>query len=73
MGTSPFSDEQPIKRKSFVIVPLAEPVMRAILIRVPAMFAASPALPPAPVPSPLLTDQAMADQLGRVAGVLTGS
>ena len=50
--------------------------MRAVLILVPALIAASPALAqpgPAPVLPPVLTDPAMADQLGRVAGAVTRS
>jgi len=51
--------------------------MRAVLILVPALLAASPALAaqplPAPVLPPVLTDPAMADQLGRVAGAVTRS
>ena len=50
--------------------------MRAVLILVPALLAAPPALRravPAPVLPPVLTDPAMADQLGRVAGALTKS
>ena len=50
--------------------------MRAVLFLVPALFAASPALAAPPVVPALpqvLTDPAMADQLGRVAGVLTKS
>ena len=48
--------------------------MRAVLILLPALLAASPALAaPPPVLPPVLTDPAMADQLGRVAGVLTKS
>ncbi len=49
--------------------------MRAILILMSALIAATPAraAPPAiPLPQ-VLTDPAMADQLGRVAGVLTKS
>ena len=51
--------------------------MRAVLILMPALLAAAPALagPPAPPPvlPPALTDPAMADQLGRVAGAVTHS
>ena len=50
--------------------------MRAFLILIPALFAASPAVAaPLMVPAlpQVLTDPAMADQLGRVAGVLTKS
>lgn len=48
--------------------------MRAILILVPVLFAATPALAaPPPVLPPVLTDPAMADQLGRVAGAVTRS
>ncbi len=51
--------------------------MRAFLVVVPALLAASPALAaqpiPAPVLPPVLTDPAMADQLGRVAGAVTRS
>ncbi len=51
--------------------------MRAILILVPALLGATPALAaqpgPAPVLPPVLTDPAMADQLGRVAGAVTRS
>lgn len=50
--------------------------MRATLILIPALFAASPALAAPPIVPALpqvLTDPAMADQLGRVAGVLTKS
>ena len=51
--------------------------MRAVLILVPALLAASPALAaqplPAPVLPPVLTDPAMADQLGRAAGAVTRS
>ena len=50
--------------------------MRVVPILVPLLFAASPALA-APLVVPalphVLTDPAMADQLGRVAGVLTKS
>ena len=50
--------------------------MRAFLILIPALVAASPAVAaPLMVPAlpQVLTDPAMADQLGRVAGVLTKS
>lgn len=52
--------------------------MRPILLLVPALLAAAPAFaappPPAPVSvPPLLSDPAMPDKLGRVAGVLTHS
>jgi len=50
--------------------------MRAVLILVPALLAASPALAAPPVMPALpqvLADPAMVDQLGRVAGVLTKS
>ena len=51
--------------------------MRAVLILLPALLAASPALAaqplPAPVLPPVLTDPAMADQLGRAAGAVTRS
>ncbi len=50
--------------------------MRVILILVPALLAASPALaapPGIPTLPQVLTDPSMADQLGRVAGVLTKS
>ena len=50
--------------------------MRAVLILIPALLAASPALaaPPIdPVMQQVLNDPAMADKLGRVAGVLTKS
>jgi len=47
--------------------------MRAVLILIPALFAASPALAAPPLLPQVLTDPAMADQLGRVAGVLTES
>ena len=54
--------------------------MRAVLILLPALLAASPALAqpypasgPAPVLPPVLSDPAMADQLGRVAGAVTHS
>ena len=50
--------------------------MRAFLILIPALVAASPAVAaPLMVPAlpQVLTDPAMADQLGRVAGVLTRS
>lgn len=48
--------------------------MRAVLILVPALFAATPALAaPPPVLPPVLTDPGMADQLGRVAGAVTRS
>ncbi len=50
--------------------------MRAILILIPALLAAPPALaaPPIdPVLPQVLSDPAMADKLGRVAGVLTKS
>lgn len=50
--------------------------MRSGLILVLALFAAVPALaapPMVPVIPQVLTDPAMADQLGRVAGVLTRS
>lgn len=50
--------------------------MRAVLILIPALLAASPAIAqpiPAPVIPPVLTDPAMADQLGRVAGAVTKS
>ncbi|MCY7398456.1 MAG: hypothetical protein LH466_06425 [Sphingomonas bacterium] len=48
--------------------------MRAILVLIPALFAAAPALAaPPPVLPQVLTDPAMADQLGRVAGALTRS
>ena len=48
--------------------------MRAVLILVPALLTAAPALAaPAPVLPPVLTDPAMADQLGRVAGAVTRS
>jgi len=50
--------------------------MRSGLILVLALFAAVPALaapPMVPVLPQVLTDPAMADQLGRVAGVLTRS
>jgi len=48
----------------------------AVLLLAPALVVASPALaapPVAPVLPQVLTDPAMADQLGRVAGVLTRS
>ena len=55
--------------------------MRAVLILLPVLLAASPALAaqplpqplPAPVLPPVLTDPAMADQLGRAAGAVTRS
>ena len=48
--------------------------MRSVLILIPALIAAAPALAqPAPVLPPALTDPAMADQLGRVAGAVTRS
>ena len=49
--------------------------MRKILFALPLMLAAAPAhaAPPAPQLPPQLTDPAMADKLGRVAGVLTKS
>ncbi len=50
--------------------------MRTALLFVPILVAASPAMsapPPAPQIPPELTDPRMADQLGRVAGVLTRS
>ena len=51
--------------------------MRAVLILVPALLASSPALAAQPAPGailpPMLSDPAMADQLGRVAGALTRS
>jgi len=48
--------------------------MRAIVVLIPALFAASPALSaPPPVLPQVLTDPAMADQLGRVAGAVTRS
>ena len=48
--------------------------MRSILILIPALLAASPALAaPPPMLPPVLTDPAMADQLGRVAGAVTRS
>ncbi len=51
--------------------------MRAIVILFSALFAATPALAaqpgPAPALPPVLTDPAMADQLGRVAGAVTRS
>jgi len=48
--------------------------MRAVLILIPALLAASPALaaPPQMLP-PVLTDPGLADQLGRVAGAVTRS
>jgi len=51
--------------------------MRAIVILISALLAATPALAaqpgPAPILPPVLTDPAMADQLGRVAGAVTRS
>jgi hypothetical protein len=49
--------------------------MRKFLFALPLMLAAAPAYaaPPAPQLPPQLTDPAMADKLGRVAGVLTRS
>ena len=50
--------------------------MRAVLIFVPILIAATPAAaapPPAPQIPPEFSDPRMADQLGRVAGVLTKS
>ncbi len=48
--------------------------MRAVLILIPAVLAASPALAaPPPLLPPVLTDPALADQVGRVAGALTRS
>ncbi len=51
--------------------------MRALLILFSALFAATPALAaqpgPAPALPPVLTDPAMADRLGRVAGAVTRS
>ena len=50
--------------------------MRAALIFVPILLAAAPAAAaprPAPQLPPALSDPALADQLGRVAGVLTRS
>jgi len=48
--------------------------MRAIVVLIPALLAASPALAaPPPVLPQVLTDPAMADQLGRVAGAVTRS
>ena len=50
--------------------------MRALIVLVPALLAAAPAVAqpmPAPVIPPVLTDPAMADQLGRVAGAVTRS
>jgi uncharacterized protein (DUF2236 family) len=49
--------------------------MRLALIALPLMLAATPAIaaPPAPQIPPELTDPAMADKLGRMAGVLTKS
>ena len=48
--------------------------MRAVLILIPALLTATPTLaaPPPTVPQ-VLTDPAMADQLGRVAGAVTRS
>jgi hypothetical protein len=46
----------------------------SMLLAAPAMAAPPmPVPPPAPVLPPILTDPAMADQVGRVAGVLTNS
>ena len=51
--------------------------MRAIVILIPALLAATPALAaqtgPDPILPPVLTDPAMADRLGRVAGAVTRS
>ena len=49
--------------------------MRTAIRALPLMLAAAPAhaAPPAPQLPPQLTDPAMADKLGRVAGVLTKS
>jgi hypothetical protein len=49
--------------------------MRYALIALPLMLAATPAIaaPPAPQLPPELSDPAMADKLGRMAGVLTKS
>ena len=49
--------------------------MRTAILALPRMLAAAPAhaTPPAPQLPPQLTDPAMADKLGRVAGVLTKS
>jgi hypothetical protein len=49
--------------------------MRLALIALPLMLAATPAIaaPPAPQIPPELSDPAMADKLGRMAGVLTKS
>ena len=49
--------------------------MRTAILALPLMLAAAPAhaAPPAPQLPPQLTDPAMADKLGRVAGVLTKS
>ena len=50
--------------------------MRAVLILVPALLAATPAVAqpiPAPAIPPVLTDPAMADRLGDVAGAVTRS
>ena len=48
--------------------------MRAVLILIPALLAATPALAaPPPMLPQVLTDPAMADQLGRVAGAVTRS
>ena len=50
--------------------------MRAFLILVPALLAATPAVAqpiPAPAIPPVLTDPAMADRLGDVAGAVTRS
>ena len=49
--------------------------MRTAILPLPLMLAAAPAhaAPPAPQLPPQLTDPAMADKLGRVAGVLTKS
>jgi hypothetical protein len=49
--------------------------MRKFLFALPLMLAAAPAYaaPPAPQLPPQLTDPAMADKMGRVAGVLTRS
>jgi len=48
--------------------------MRVIVVLIPALLAASPALAaPPPVLPQVLTDPAMADQLARVAGAVTRS
>ena len=48
--------------------------MRAVLTLVLALFAASPALAaPPPMLPPVLTDPALADQLGHIAGAVTRS